>query len=93
MTNSNLLRWGIIPNGFLKKKLNRIILLKYEICLNQVYICDAFFYIIRMQTLFFKKNAVVGKWKRPFCHNVINTCIITCLIKHFTVKQTNKSKL
>lgn len=54
MTNSNLLRWGIIPNGFLKKKLNRIILLKYEICLNQVYICDVF-YIIRMQTLFFLK--------------------------------------
>lgn len=38
-----------------KENLNRIILLKYEICLNQVYICDAFFYIIRMQTLFLKK--------------------------------------
>lgn len=60
MTNSNLLRWGIIPNGFLKKKLNRIILLKYEICLNQVYICDVFLYNTYANIIFFK-NAVVRK--------------------------------
>lgn len=56
MTNSNLSSsLGYHTKRISKENLNRIILLKYEICLNQVYICDAFFYIIRMQTLFFKK--------------------------------------